>query len=454
MSPHRQQYRTRRAPRRVEPESHAPRFTGPPGLQPKVQRKQNKELPQWQPQGHKQSNILEKLGKAATVQAKLEVGHNLIAHELTQNLSRTEASAPSVQRKDYEGETEGIEVENPSGHQLVLKRNKDRGVIAEVITKEDEEVIADLTTDMGSNPYTIENRTRPVMSQDQDGISQRKDALALMKRQIESAGEGSTLRTGKTDIEKYTKSTGTSVQPAETDALKLQIKQRLHKVVPKGRQSKPGVQITKGLNMEGLIAQAEERVGVFDQYKGAKWMDTYSAYKEYYLQEVKKEEHAESAPIFAMLASFLHYFMRRVDFGINFYGLKAILSVEEGEQGLGRKGVRKGELIFPPSFVSPAEKNSWGVLPKTPPGNWLSELPSKVKLEVTTALRGLPNVNVCGALNPTAWSWAYSEYILAKRAVGGHEVPAFKIAGRKGHAFEHRTASQEDRQRYEVDEQE
>ncbi|MBP0012732.1 MAG: hypothetical protein J7545_13245 [Roseofilum sp. SBFL] len=52
----RQQHQTRP----VQPETPSPQFTGPPGLQPKVQQKGQKALPQWQPGGYGNSSVIQR----------------------------------------------------------------------------------------------------------------------------------------------------------------------------------------------------------------------------------------------------------------------------------------------------------------------------------------------------------------------------------------------------------
>jgi Protein of unknown function (DUF2934) len=339
--------------------------------------------------------------------------------------------------KEYASATEGIEVENPVSYQVVLRTNKARGVMAWV---EDAlgEKLAEFTTDMGSNPYTIENRTTPCRSADLAGIDARKRALAMLADSIRAAGE--TVPTGldaggthADDDERkwhtFSPHKGTAVTADKRGDLTLKVKQA-HRVVPKSGTARPGVQITKGVGFSEMLAQAEAptRTGTFGH---AQWLSEYPFYLQHYTN-LKLGGTPDEAKVFGMLGSLLHFYLRRLDFHAR--------SSADPKEGVGGKAVRDNDEIALPDMTHPGVKNPWGLLPKTPPAKWLAGLDPQGQDRVKKALREVPNaVTGPNRVNATAWKQAYENIVFQGQMIAGHAVPDFKIAGEAGFAFEIRT---------------
>src|SRR5262249_58643036 len=71
-------------------------------------------------------------------------------------------------------------------YRVLLQSSKAQGVMAYVEDDKGEK-LAEFTTDMGTNPYTIENRTTPCESANRAAIAARKRALDMLARYIEVA---------------------------------------------------------------------------------------------------------------------------------------------------------------------------------------------------------------------------------------------------------------------------
>jgi hypothetical protein len=329
------------------------------------------------------------------------------------------------QPKDYSGPTSGIEVENPADFMLQLGNPLMRGVIAEVIVTASGEVLADITTDMGQNPYTIENRTRPVVMADAEGMQQRRDALALAKKGIEAAGAN-----------------GGAIQPVAEGALSLVVRQADHSVVQPAKTKNPGVQVTLGASFSDLVADAPLLQGILKE-AGGRWMSRYGIYNALYLANYPQPGRG-AAEVFGMMGSLLHFYMDRIDNSVRKRALERRLDFDTlGSGGSGGKGVEGGELVNRPELVDPKEKNAWGLLPKTPPAKWLEGIAEEDARKVK-ALLAAP-----GDVNRVAWDTIKLE-ILRGDNIAGHAAPEFTIGGEKAFAFEIRSPTKEDRQPYDV----
>ncbi|MDJ1172859.1 hypothetical protein [Roseofilum capinflatum] len=106
MSPRRRQTKTRISRRKENPESSSPQFAAPPVIQPKAQRKMEKELPEWKPGGSGKPSPLQRLQPSATLQAKLEIGQpsdryeqqaDQVAHNVVQALHTPTAQTLDTQ---------------------------------------------------------------------------------------------------------------------------------------------------------------------------------------------------------------------------------------------------------------------------------------------------------------------------------------------------------------------
>jgi hypothetical protein len=341
--------------------------------------------------------------------------------EVLEVSEKVEASPP-----DFSGPTSGVEIENPASFQIRLENPLHRGVMAEVVS-ETGEVLADITTDMGSNPYTIENRTRPVVMADQEGLTLRKNALTLAKEAIEKAGavQG-----------------GSAIQPVTKDKLKLVVKQGGHTIIPTSAQKNPSVQVTQGASWSDMVADAPRLTGILKE-AGGRWMRYYGTYANSYALKYTESGKGASV-IYGMLASLLHFYMYRIDESMKKYALENRKNYDEmGSDGIGGKGVTGGDLTGRPDLVDPKEKNSWGLLPKTSPARWLEGIESSEDVaNIKNELRNAPS-----EVNPVAWKVILQE-VLAGNNIAGHPVPKFTIKKEAAFAFEIRTPSQDDRAPY------
>lgn len=346
--------------------------------------------------------------------------------------------------KEYPSATEGIEVENPVPFQVVLRNSKNRGVMAWVQDAKGEK-LAEFTTDMGTNPYTIENRTTPCPSADLQGIDARKRALKMLADHIEEAAAATTtglIPTGTYEPgdEKTWQTTsptkGVAVKEDTKGDLTLKLKEKNHRVVPKSGSPRPGVQITKGVSFTQMLAEAPARTGAFLH---AYWMEDYKPYFAHYGKTTPAATPAE-ATVFGMLASLVHFYLRRLDWSSRLSG--------SDEPGVGGKAVTGGAVTLP-DMTQPTVKNPWGLLPKTPPGKWLSGLDEKAQGRVKQALRNVP-AGVPGAnpVNTTAWNTVLNDTVFPGGMIAGHAVPEFKIANETGFAFEIRTPKLDEKSGY------
>ncbi|MDJ1169894.1 hypothetical protein PMG71_10695 [Roseofilum sp. BLCC_M154] len=106
MSPRRRYIKTHVSRRKETSENTSPQFAAPPVIQPKAQRKMEKELPEWKPGGSGKPSPLQRLQPSATLQAKLEIGQpsdryeqqaDQVAHNVVQALHAPMAETVDTQ---------------------------------------------------------------------------------------------------------------------------------------------------------------------------------------------------------------------------------------------------------------------------------------------------------------------------------------------------------------------
>jgi hypothetical protein len=360
-----------------------------------------------------------------------------------------EAPAPQVEKtltdapkppKTFSGPTSGVEVENPAQFSLLLDRTRDQGVIAKVVHTESNETLAEFTTDMGKNPYTIENRTSPVVETDAEGLKARREALALLTQAIKEAGTGSVLPPA-TSTKRFADCIGKAIEAKTSGTLRIEIKQPAHKVVSTGGAKRPGLQVTKGVPLSALISDAPKLQGVFSE-TGNWWMKEYKGYADSFLKDHK--DRGKAAAVFGILASLIHFYLVRIDVAAKKRAIEGRMDYDAmGEKGVGGKGV-EGENVSRPDLVDPNEKNAWGLLPKTPPGEWLDAIEDEDKGLVKRELRA---VGEAGEVNKKAWNEILGD-VLGNKMIAGHAVPKFKIGEEPGLAFEIRSPGPEERKPY------
>ena len=388
--------------------------------------------------------------------------------------------------KNYKGSTIGVEIEYPVPFSIVLSSKLFRGVIAKVKSAGGT-VLAEMTTDMGNNPYTIENRTTPVEESNYEHIKVRKDALELLDKAISLAGkDGKILEHKGSDQSKFDNctgkpinfveedDTGKPINPLEKDDMEIKVIIENHKII-ENKDKTPGLQITRGLSWQDMLEEVGSKQGFLSLANPA-WLKYYNKYLKYLQenpleekQEEKQEEQQEeniqnvdpkaADKIFAMLASFLEFYLDRIDFRekmkhneqLIFKKLKKsnpnnnqIEEKGEGEggfknnvdqieeEGKGGKGVKNNQLNLL-NTVDPTEKNAWILLPKTRPNEWLSGLGLTEQKRVKEELQKIPSRE---PINKKAWQAAFDFFIKEKNDIGGHQVPNFTINGQKGFAFE------------------
>ena len=368
------------------------------------------------------------------------------------NRAAPEAPKPP---KEYASSTEGIEVENPVPYQLLLQSSKAQGVMAWVEDDKGEK-LAEFTTDMGTNPYTIENRTTPCESANVEGIAARRRALQMLASYISAAAEAAPTgldpaATHKPGDEQKWHTTspdkGTAVKAGSEGDLKLIIKQPSHRVVPKSRGAVPGVQITQGVAFRELLEAAPQATGGFAH---AQWLKEYSFYFTHYVAKYVPVAIPlvipDEAKVFGMLGSLLHFYLRRLDFNAQ---ASAGSNTWTAKEGVGGKAVMDDNEIAFPDMTHPPVKNAWGLLPKTPPAKWLVELDPAAQTRVKQALRDVPTtVTGDNQVNATAWKEVYQTVVFQGQMIAGHAVPDFRIAGQTGFAFEIRTPKKEEKSGY------
>lgn len=311
---------------------------------------------------------------------------------------------PNSQKpQDYSGYTSGIEIENPTSHIISLENPNDRGLIAQVL--KDNRVIAEITTDMGMNcDYTIELRTTPVSITDDNEVKKRRDAINVIKSVIEKAEDG-------------------QITSQKIGDFQINVLVKKHKI-KKVKGKRQGVQITKGISFTDMIKEASKTNGFFEEaYGSERWMTNFNKY-----YKISKLEDENGKVIYAMLASLIHFYLRRIDRALLF-------ETNETKEGIGSKGIIENKLVKRPNLVNPVEKNAWGLLPKTPPGKWLAGLDSQIATNVKSSLNNVPE-----GLNAVAWKTILQE-ILNNDDIAGHSVPDFTINNNMAFAFEIRTPS-------------
>jgi hypothetical protein len=339
--------------------------------------------------------------------------------------------------KNFASATEGVEVENPVSYQVVLKMAKSRGVMAWV---EDAKgaTLAEFTTDMGSNPYTIENRTTPCESANRQGIEDRKRALKMLTEHIRAAGDapptgldskGPYASDDERKLHTLSSNRGTPVKAADEGGLKLKVLVADHRVIPKSGTARPGVQVTKGVGFSEMLASAPSKAGAFEH---AQWMQEYGFYLDHYVK-LGNAADTDEAKVFGMLASLLHFYLRRLDWHNRF-------PKWDPKEGIGGNAVNDADEISLPNMTDPNVKNPWGLLPKTPPAKWLAALDAQARGRVGQALKDVPTI-VKGEkqVNATAWREIYKNIVGQGEMIAGHAVPEFTIANEPGFAFEIRT---------------
>ncbi len=128
MTRHRHQYQARISPRQSTPESKTPRFTLPPIVQPKLQKKTPTELPEWQPGKSRAPHILQRLRDSPALQTQSAISQPqdlshpptdavALAHRV---LGQIISPAPATQR-DHNTNTV-----QPSSHHTVIQRTLER----------------------------------------------------------------------------------------------------------------------------------------------------------------------------------------------------------------------------------------------------------------------------------------------------------------------------------------
>ncbi|MGP1383376.1 MAG: eCIS core domain-containing protein [Thainema sp.] len=346
--------------------------------------------------------------------------------------------------KNYAGPTSGVEIEHPvMGWQVQYPKetlaNSDP-VFARVM--HEQQTVCELTRDLGSNPFTIEIRTTPVVETDQDGKNKRLDGLQLANWAIDTAGRAES-----------------GVKKAKNGDLILQVVSP-HTIVDNKKLKNPGWQVTYGRNLDNLLTEVtKEGKGIFQQ---ATWMKNYSDR----VSEFKKETVSESgvtdkgALVYAMLIGLIETLVRvyvtqrpREDRTAR---RKEVESRQDDEKkpwltdkGYGSEAIEKDQrskwdvpklwnLSMEPFNV----KNMFGVLPKTPPKEWLNALESTDSRVVTKLVEIPPSDFHAGT-----WK-AAKEKVLGGSILGGKSVPKFFIAGKTGHAFEVRSPTKEMKEPY------
>lgn len=331
--------------------------------------------------------------------------------------------------KDYIGQTSGVEIENPTQHIICLKNEKDRGIIARISV--DGIVMAEITTDMmlgkeeiakaeitsnvnDEKYYTIELRTTPVANADEIGLKCRKNAIRAAIKAITNANftNGRTIKNENIKIE-------------DNKEFTVEVLIKNHTIM-EAKNRRKCIQITKGISLTDMINEASKPDGFFKEAQ-YRWMAYYSTYLNQYPNEGKE--------IYAMLASLIHFYLKKID---DFVICKNIQSGKSEDQsnmnnGIGGKGVKNAVLETRPDLTNPARKNDWKLLPKTAPQKWLDGLASDVALNIKKALNTVPK-----ELNEIAWNTIKNE-ILSGSEIAGHPVPDFTINNEKAFAFEMRT---------------
>jgi hypothetical protein len=93
------------------------------------------------------------------------------------------------------------------------------------------------------------------------------------------------------------------------------------------------------------------------------------------------------AMVFGMLASLLHFYLKRLDFNPQ---APAASNPWTPKQGVGGKAVMDDNEIAFPDMTHPPVKNAWGLLRKTPPAKWLADLDAASQGNVKQRLREVP----------------------------------------------------------------
>lgn len=293
----------------------------------------------------------------------------------------------TVQCKDYEGTTVGVEQEM-TGHKIMIPQTKDRGVQGWVKLAGD--LLIEFTSDMGSDgEYTIELRSTPTEAADDDAITARKEATEVMIAAIVDAGKE---REG--------------VKSQQRGKYKITIVQPRHRIeLDRGGFCN---QASLGVQTDGMADGSEDGALIL---KYAAWYDPGLAAK---IPAMGLENQDKGAAIYAMLQSTINFLADIV-------------------RGYGPKALDNGEIAI--NIFEPKIKDKWAVLPRTPPWDWLGVLSANDRSYVADYIKASSQAD--------AFSQAAYGHMLAKRALAGHKVPESTIAGEHASVFEFRSVPHE-----------
>ncbi len=280
---------------------------------------------------------------------------------------------------DYAGTTVGVEQELPSGARVVCKKD-DRGVFVQVFKAG--RMLAELTSDMGGPvDYTIELRTSPVVATDQLGNADRKHAVGLLVAAVKTAGRDRRAIIAS-DISGDNRAAG----------FVLKIHNKNHRITYEdGEISGASNQISVGVQTDAMLGGSPESALLL---KSSAWFKPRADAKAPFKDQAKAHR------AFEMLLS-----------AVEFLG------------GIYRSGNAA-------KLHDPAIKNSWQVLPRTSPAEWLTPL--------VPADREVVLKMVQAHLTDDFLQQAFDYMVMQKGALAGHLVPAATILGKHSSIFEFR----------------
>ncbi len=314
--------------------------------------------------------------------------------------SSTAQRCKVVQRMDFNGPTVGVEQEL-SGVKLACD-DRDRGVIGEV--RNGGEVLVEFTTDMGGDGlYTIELRTTPCVKANALEVEARKTATRVMLGAITSAGQDRRAVDGDMDL-----------RPADHAAgFRIKILQPRHSIRLEGSGDFSfSNQISMGVGTDALAVGDDPDADFIRNYAARTWYDQDLAER---LPVEGLEEPGKARGAYALVASVITFLAR--------------LRREQGE------GALDGSDDIAAGLHTPKTKNRWGVLPRTPPWQWLKVL--------TAHDMGVVKAFIREEFSAERFDQAAYRYIMSEQDLAGHQIPAATINEKHSSVFEFREVPNE-----------
>lgn len=310
------------------------------------------------------------------------------------SLRKSKLPGNIVQRVNYESNTIGVEQEI-SGYKLRCL-DSDRGIIGDV--RKSGNVLVEFTTDMGSHgEYTIELRTTPSEKSKEENINDRNVAMDIIVSAIKKAGNDARSVDEKDVDSKY-----------KDEGFSISIMKHKHTIFREGDgRISFANQVSLGVPIDALAEEGDADVALIRS--NAIWYQNGVEGIDFEGQNF--EEKGKSEQAYRMVSSIIKF-------------------LSEMLRGAGEESVDEENNISM-NIYDPSQKNKWGVLPRTPPWDWLKSLKEGDQSKVKKILKD--------RFSGDKYCIAAYNHIIYRKSLAGHQVPPAEINGKQSAIFEFRT---------------